>query len=184
MFSRPRAVRAAGLLLGVARDGQGDGRSVPVRHLRAGDEMRIAGQGIEDLRHHPARLAVLPVLLEQDAQEGERSLVGTGKDVVGVQVAKIGEDPQELRVELRVCHLREPVPQQAQPLGRIDPVHGALLQQVHVQAVDHGLRLIGDGLAVGLGYRTAVEDGPEVRQRVHCSEIVVRREPEFWNGRQ
>src|SRR5436190_18160769 len=91
-----------------------------------------------------------------------------------------GPSGQSARMSLNFQTFAPPAPQ---PLGRVDSVHGALLQQMHVQAVDHGLRLLGERLALGRGHRIAVDDGPELRQRVHCPEIVVRREPEFWNGR-
>jgi hypothetical protein len=76
----------------------------------------------------------------------------------------------------------EPALQQPEQLARVASVHRAFLQQVRVNAVDHGGGLLDQRLAIRRGHRVAVDDGPEFRQRVNCPEIVFRREPGCWNG--
>jgi hypothetical protein len=91
-----------------------------------------------------------------------------------VEVTQLIEDAQELGVELRVAHLRLPEPQQAQPLARVDRVHGVLVQQVHVQAVQQDRCLLREGLAIGPAQQVLLDEGAKLWHRTDVAEVVPR----------
>jgi hypothetical protein len=99
-----------------------------------------------------------------------------------VQVVQVEEDPQQLGVELRVADLRKPEPKEAQPLAWLDRVHRALVQQMDVQPVDHGGRLLDEQLALLLGERVALDELAELGQRSDRAEVVVRLEHQLRRG--
>ena len=73
---------------------------------------------------------------------------GAGQDVVGVQVAQVGEDVDQLVVELPLGQRGQALRQQAEALQRIGGVHRPLERQVDVEPVDHGHGLADDGGAL------------------------------------
>ena len=139
---------AAGLAIGIELDRALDGDPAPARHGDADLERRVREPG-ERLRHEVLADAVLVKLLEQERQERRLRVVRAGQDVVGVEIAQVGEGVDHLVVELALRHVGEPEAEELEPLDGIDRVHRALQREVHVQVREHHFGLVDDRLALG-----------------------------------
>ena len=93
------------------------------------------------------------MLLDQERQHSGTVGEGRRQHVVGVEVPQVGEDVDELVVELPLGQGRQPLEPEAETLQGIGGVHRPLQRQVHVQAVDHRHRLANDRGSLCLGQR-------------------------------
>ena len=121
-----------------------DRNAVPVAHLDA-----LAKGGVGKSRHDVAddvfADVIVPIGFHAERQGGSDGIERRRQQVIGVKVAQRREDVGHLRVEGAFrCKLREPVPEQPQPLQRVDRMHGPLQGQMRVAALEHNDRLLDD----------------------------------------
>ena len=147
----PRIRPAAGLLVGVPVHRAVDRDGVPPQHLHARAEMFVVvdqGGVRRDARHQIARSGRRPAHLNGERQHGRPSLQRRRAEVAGVRVAQLGQHAGNLGMEgQRVEHVAA-LPQQPQPLHRIDAVRRALQRQMRVQPVDQTEEHIHDRAAL------------------------------------